>query len=186
MRKLIFLTACFLACCNPYQPYYFTHYHIIANIDPESGLFDVNLQMVYLPPSNQNDSIVFLLDEEFAISSLSAQELVRYEFYEGGRLVLYIQEPVAAGDQLNISMSYAGITGYKLSPGEDYLSIGSSMIWFPVNDKIKTMTYRLDVNLPEGYRVDGSNFNGRSMNTYRQESRKPVSSIPVRIIQDAI
>ena len=159
---------------------------MMADIDPGSGMFDVNLQMVYVPLLNHTDSIVFHLDETFSIGSLSAQELVSYELNEEGRLVLYIQDPVEAGDQIHISMSYSGRTGYKLSPGEASLIIDSTLKWFPVNDDIPHMTYRIRIGFPESYRMDGENVGGKSNKTYLLESTEPESSIRLRILRNTL
>ena len=159
---------------------------MMADIDPGSGMFDVNLQMVYVPLINHTDSIVFHLDEAFSIGSLSAQELVRYELNEGGRLVLYIQDPVAAGDQVHVSMSYSGRTECKLSPGEDSLIIDSALNWFPISDDIPLMTYRLRIGFSESYHMDGENVGGKSNKTYLLESLEPESSIRFFILRDTV
>jgi hypothetical protein len=185
MRKLIVLGIILLACCNPYQPYPLTHYHITAEIDPISGIFDVNLQMVYVPGIQHNDSIEFHLDRSFSISSIGAQELIRYESYNDDRLVLYIQNPVIEGDQLHISISYSGKPGAGFSPAEDLYIIDSSLNWYPFNTDIPRMTCRLRIGLPEGYYMDGDGVQEKPMNNYFLESREPVSSIRFAIFKNA-
>ena len=185
MRKLLIFGIFLLVCCNPYQPYLLTHYHMIADIDPVSGIFDMNLQMVYVPRIQQKDSIEFHLDEAFSITSIGAQELVRYESYSGDRLVLYIQNPVIEGDQIHISMSYSGKPGAKFSPGEDLYIIDSILNWFPVNDDIPLMTCRLRIGLPEGYHLEGADVHKKLLNNYIVESREPVSSIRLAIYKNA-
>jgi hypothetical protein len=185
MRKIIFPSLIFLEFCSPYQPYHETHYNIKADIDPESGMFHVDLQMVYVPMVNHPDSIEFHLDKGFSITGLAAQELVHYTF-DNGRLVFHLEEPVMKGDQLHISVSYSGTPGSLHEPGGNNLVIDSSLNWFPVNRHIPLMTYRLRIGLPKPYLLDGTGGNHKSMNTYSIEDRGSLFSIQLSIRKNAV
>ena len=150
---ITFLILLGLVSCNPYQPYNFTHYHMIAEVDPEADKLDANLQMVFVAHSDYYDSIVFWLNEGFEISNLTAQGLKHYEFKEGGRLVLYNQNPVIKGDQLHISLSYSGKPGLNFDPEKLSMSLDSSLYWYPWNGDIQTMTYNFSLELPDGYEI---------------------------------
>ena len=131
--------------CNPYQPYYFTHYHITAEYDPASGHLSANVRMVFVPVKEYRDSITLALNEHLEIRSLAAQELRYYEFYSG-RLVLYIEEVVMPGDQLHISLAYEGrIAG---EGGREAGMIPENG-WYPANRDINKMTYRVEMVLPD-------------------------------------
>ena len=170
MQKYLIISLILLVSCNPYQPHESTHFNVHADIDPRSGLFDVNLQLVYLSPSDHYDSLVFRLDKAFTIHSLSAQELIRYEF--SGDLVLYIQDPVLAGDRLHVSMSYSGKTEFQFSPGMDHLDIASAREWLPFRDDMEALSYRLNITLPEGFLVENCTEFGKPEKTCILESQE--------------
>ena len=132
--------------CNPYDTYYYTHYHIIASYDPASSGLLANVQIVFVPQQEYRDSIILQLNEHLSIHSLTAQELRYYEF-NAGRLVLYIEEPVMPGDQLHISMNYSGIIGDGLIP---------ALAWYPLIPDIEKLTYSVELELPEPYSLDNS------------------------------
>ena len=71
--------------CNPYNPYFFTHYHITASYDPSTTSLSANVQMVFVAGQEYHDSITFQLNESVEILSLTAQELKYYEFNKGLR-----------------------------------------------------------------------------------------------------
>ena len=173
-----------LAGCNPYQPYSDSHLNILAEFDPVSGQMDVNLQMVYLSKTDHADSIVFNLNRDFSILSLSAQELVRYELSEDGQLVLYIQEAVPSGDRLHISMSYTGNPGCFITPGTNRFDIDSMICWLPFRDDIQPLTYRMGIQLPQGFRVENCNRTKEATNLFIIENPVPGPSVRVSILRE--
>jgi hypothetical protein len=136
--------------CNPYRPYNFTHYHITASYDPASTLLSANVQMVFVPIQEYHDSITFRLNEFVEIQSLTAQELMYFKF-DRGRLVLYIEEAVMPGDQLHISLTYKGMIG---GGTERDAMLKPDRLWYPVNPGIKKLTYSIELDLPEQYRLE--------------------------------
>lgn len=136
--------------CNPYNPYYFTHYHITAKYDPATTSLSANVQMVFVPGQEYHDSITFELNESLEILSLTAQELKYYEF-DKGQLVLYIEDAIMADDQIHISLTYKGMIGD--GPGKGTL-LTPDMLWYPVNRGIDKLTYSLALDLPEHYRLE--------------------------------
>ena len=166
MRKIGFILLVLSGfSCNPYQPYYFTHYHISADYDPGTGHLSANVRMVLVPTREYHDSIILDLNGHMEILSLTAQELKYYEF-DRGRLVLYIQEAVMPGDQLHISLAYegqiGGYPGWEAGPPQDYS-------WYPVNPDIGKITYRVELDLPDNYvleepaTLDGPGWNWGSV-----------------------
>lgn len=176
MKKfLAILLLLYAFSCNPYQPYYFTHYHINASYHPETRNLSANVQMVLVAEKTYHDSIVFLLNGSVEILSLTAQELKYYEF-ENGRLVLNIEEVVMPGDQLHISMSYEGKIGQK--HGQD-AGLTLEKYWYPVNRDIHKLTYEIELGLPEQYRMEAPGVQkGR---TWQWGTREPQGSIAVPI-----
>ena len=162
--------------CNPYQPYYFTHYHITARYDPGTTSLSSNVQMVLVAEKAYHDSIIFLLHGSFEILSLTAQELKYYEF-ENGRLALYIEEAVMPGDQLHISMSYKG----KIGHGQD-AGLASDKYWYPVNRNIEKLTYSIELGLPEKYRLEAPGT--RKGQIWQWGTTEPQGSISVPIAVD--
>jgi hypothetical protein len=157
-----------LLACNPYRSYFFTHYHIIADYDPASTLLSANVQMVFIAGQEYHDSIAFRLKELVEIQSLTAQELKYYEF-EDGRLVLFIEDAVMPGDQLHISLSYAGHIGNDQATQSgsvpkkpssagpvQFQVLSPDRLWYPVNADIKQMTYSVEIELPDAYSLEGS------------------------------
>lgn len=143
--------------CHPYRAYYFTHYHIKANYDPEKQSLTANVQMVFVPGQAFRDSIAFRLNESMAIRSLSAQELKYYAF-ENGRLVLYIDEVVMPGDQLHVSMTYEGRVG--AASGDESRSapvagqgLLAESLWYPVSPGTDRLTYTIAMKLPVAYEL---------------------------------
>ncbi len=184
MVRQTILLLLILAGCNPYRPYSNSHINILAELDPLTGRMEVNLQMVYLSKTDHTDSIVFMLNENFSILSLSAQELHRYEMYDAGKLVLYIQEAVPSGDRIHISMSYAGLSGCKLKAGESRLDVDAMKAWLPVREDIPPLTYRLRVTLPQGFRVENSDRTKEAVNMFTLEETQPAALIRFSITDE--
>lgn len=159
--------------CNPYRPYYFTHYHITASYDPASTSLSANVQMVFVPVQEYHDSITFQLNEFVEILSLTAQELKYYEF-DSGRLVLYIQEAVMPGDQIHISLTYKGMIGDGPDKGT---MLTPDKLWYPVNPGITKMTYSIELDLPEHYSLEEPGI--RKGQSWHWGTEKPLGSIVV-------
>lgn len=151
MRKLfvIYLLLSALS-CSPYQPYYFTHYHIIASYDPATTSLSANVQMVFVPGQEYHDSITFQINKFVEILSLTAQELKYYEF-NNGRLILYIEDAVMPGDQIHISLTYKGMIGDSPDKGT---MLTPDKLWYPVNPGIDKQTYSIELDLPEHYSLE--------------------------------
>ena len=172
MRKLlgiILMIAGFS--CNPYQPYYFTHYHINAGYDPGTNRLSASVQMVLVPGQAHRDSIVFQLNEAMEILSLTAQELEYYEF-QSGRLVLYIEEEVLPGEQLHISLAYEG--RLRSNP-EDGPLFPSETHWYPVHSAIEKMTFDVQYKLPEPYGLEEPWI--RKGDSWHWETEQPLGSM---------
>ena len=131
--------------CNPYRPYFFTHYHITARYNPSTTSLSANVQMVFVAGQEYHDSITFQLNESVEILSLTAQELKYYEF-DKGLLVLYIEEAVMKGDQIHISLTYQGFIGDGSDRGD---LLTPDKLWYPVNRGIDKLTYSIELDLPE-------------------------------------
>jgi len=136
--------------CNPYNPYYFTHYHITASYDPSTTSLSANVQMVFVADQAYHDSISFQLNESVEILSLTAQELKYYEF-DRGLLVLYIEDPFMKSDQIHISMTYKGLIGNGPDRGT---LLTPDQLWYPVNQGIDKLTYSIVLDLPEQYSME--------------------------------
>jgi len=157
--------------CNPYEPYLFTHYHITASYDPATSDLSANVQMVLVAGQEYHDSIIFQLNGSLDIISLTAQELKYYEF-DYGRLVLYIQDPILAGDQIHISMTYKGLIGN--GPKGSTLPTPDNL-WYPINQGIDKLTYSIMLELPGQYRLEEPWIQrGQS---WFWETKKPLASI---------
>ncbi len=159
--------------CNPYRPYYFTHYHITASYDPASTSLSANVQMVFVPGQEYHDSITFQLNEFVEILSLTAQELKYYEL-DSGRLVLYIQEAVMPGDQIHISLTYKGMIGDGPDKGT---MLTPDKLWYPVNPGITKLTYSIELDLPEHYSLEEPGI--RKGQSWHWGTEKPLGSIVV-------
>lgn len=136
--------------CNPYRPYFFTHYHVTARYDPSTTSLLANVQMVFVADQEYHDSITFQLNGSVEILSLTAQELKYYEF-DKGLLVLYIEEAVMKGDQIHISLTYQGFIGDGSGRG-NFLT--PDRLWYPVNRGIDKLTYSIDLDLPEHFSLE--------------------------------
>lgn len=151
MKKYPFLTALiFLFCfsCNPYEKYSSSYYYVQAEIDPAEERLSVNVQMVLVAGRDYRDSIRFDLNPGFEILTLTAQELEQYIFNKNnsGKLVLYIEELVAAGDELHISMSYSG----KLPAGGSGI-LSQETTWLPENPDTRKNRFEAKIALPGGW-----------------------------------
>jgi hypothetical protein len=157
--------------CNPYNPYFFTHYHITASYDPSTTSLSANVQMVFVAGQEYHDSITFQLNESVEILSLTAQELKYYEFNKG-LLVLYIEEVVLKGDQIHISMTYEGLIG----DGPDRSNLLTpDKLWYPVNRGIDKLTFSIQLDLPEQYRLEEPWI--REGQSWHWGTKKPMASI---------
>jgi len=136
--------------CNPYHPYFFTHYHITASYNPSTTSLSANVQMVFVAGQEYNDSITFQLNESVEILSLTAQELKYYEF-DRGLLVLFIEEAVMKGDQIHISLTYQGFIGDGPDRGN---LLTPDQLWYPVNRGIDKLTYSIELDLPEHFSLE--------------------------------
>ena len=133
--------------CNPYNPYYFTHYHITAGYDPATTSLTASVQIVLVAEQDYRDSIIFRLNESLEILSFTAQELKSYEF-DRGLLVLYLKDAIMKGDQIHISLAYKGMIGK--GPGNGALPT-PDRLWYPVNPGIDKLTCSVELELPEQY-----------------------------------
>lgn len=172
---LLFLSA---FSCNPYKPYYFTHYNISASYQPVTSSLSANVQMVFVAEKEYHDSIIFLLNGSVEILSFTAQELKYYEF-DNGRLALYIEKAVMPGDQLHISMSYEGKIGY--GHGQD-AGLTADNYWYPVNRDIDKLTYKIELGLPEKYKLEAPGI--RKGQIWQWGTKEPQGSISVPIAGD--
>lgn len=84
---------------------------------------------------------------------------------------MYLQDPVAAGDRLHISVSYTGETEYKLMPGTDLVDVAVARNWLPFRDDMENISYRLSITLPEGFLVENCKESGKSKNNCILEGR---------------
>jgi len=151
MKKLLVIFLFISAfSCNPYNPYYFTHYHITASYDPATTSLSANVQMVLVAGQEYHDSITFQLNEFVEILSLTSQELKYYEFNKG-LLVLYIEEAVMTGDQIHISLTYRGMIGDGPDRGT---LLTPDKLWYPVNQGIDKLTYSIELELPGQYHLE--------------------------------
>jgi hypothetical protein len=172
MKKLLAIIL-FLSAfsCNPYQPYLFTHYHITASYNPATSSLSANVQMVLVAEQEYRDSIIFQLNESVEIISLTAQELKYYEF-DYGRLVLYIEDAVMAGDQIHISMTYKGMIGNGPEKG---VFLTPEKRWYPVNQGIDKLTYSIMLELPGQYSLEEPWI--KKGQSWHWETKKPLASI---------
>jgi hypothetical protein len=172
MRKLLAILGIVSGfSCNPYQSYYFTHYHMSAGYDPGSTLLSASVQMVFVPGQTHRDSIVFRMNGSMDIQALTAQELKHYTF-DKGRLVLYIKEEVGARDQLHISLAYEGRTGMMPEGGT---LLPTDWNWYPVHPDIRKMTYDIELGLPETYGLEKPWI--RRGESWHWESDEPLPAI---------
>ena len=172
MKKLLAIIL-FLSAfsCNPYQPYLFTHYHITASYNPATSSLSANVQMVLVAEQEYRDSIIFQLNESVEILSLTGQELKYYEF-DKGRLVLYIEDAVMAGDQIHISMTYKGMIGN--GPDRGTLPTPDNL-WYPINQGIDKLTYSIMLELPGQYILEEPWI--RKGQNWHWETKKPLAAI---------
>ena len=170
-----------LVSCNPYQSYYCTHYHMIAELDPETGSLTANLQMVFVASKTYSDSIVFRLNKGLEVGSLSSQGLKYYESEGDGRLVLHIQDSVVPGDQLHISMSYSGHPGFSSDHPESVYMLDSSLYWYPWNEDIQVMTYDCLIDIPDSYLIQSTLPVSQSKGVWLLQNRGPVSHVILHI-----
>ena len=157
--------------CNPYNPYYFTHYYITARYNPSTTSLSANVQMVLVAEQEYHDSITFQLNESVEILSLTAQELKYYEF-DKGLLVLYIQEAVMKGDQIHISLTYQGFIGDGPDRG---FFLTPDKLWYPVNRGIDKLTYSIELDLPEHISLEEPWI--RKGQSWHRSIRKPMAAI---------
>lgn len=169
-RLIIILVVCCFS-CNPYRPYYFTHYHITATYDPAGSCLSANVQMVFVPQQAYHDSITFQLNERVEVLSLTAQELKSYEF-NSGRLVLFMEEAVMPRDQLHISLAYRGMIGKVPDRGP---VLTPDQLWYPVNPAIDKLTYSIELDLSQQYGLQKPGF--RKGQRWHWGTEKPLGSI---------
>lgn len=157
--------------CNPYSPYYFTHYHIKAGYDPATTSLTANVQIVLVAGQEYSDSIIFQLNESMEILSLTAQELKSYKF-DKGLLVLYIKDAIMTGDQIHISLAYKG----KIGRGQGNGALPTpERLWYPVNREIDKLTYSVELELPEQYSLGEPWI--RKRRSWYWSSENPVAAI---------
>jgi hypothetical protein len=181
----------FVFSCNPYERYLLTHYNIQAEYNPETASLAANVQMVLVAGREYRDSICFRLNPGVEIRSLAAQELEHYEFNkaDSGRLVIFIEEPVATGDQLHISLSYSGKLGsidrkknahgdpVPIEPGITIMD--SALYWIPVNDDTVPFTLRAKFALPGNWYISRPAANAGRHGKWLIETVKPQHSLSI-------
>jgi hypothetical protein len=179
MRKFVpVLLLAALFSCNPSKAYLCTHYHIIAGFDPGTGFLSASVQMVFVAKRHHADSLGFQLDSSLKVQTLAAQDLDRYVYLRSdtGRLVLYLEDPIAPGDQLHISLQYSG-----------YLSrsdLDSSLLWIPANLDTKPFTMDAELALPDSWKVLRPEAVPVQGSKWLIRSADPVSSIGITVARE--
>jgi hypothetical protein len=146
--------------CNPYEPYFFTHYHIQAELDPGTGLISANVQMVFVARQDYSDSICFRLNPALNIHTLAAQNLEHYIYRQSdsGWLVIFLEDPIGPRDQLHISLSYSGqLLGSTRKVREedqkDFMQLDSTLYWYPANQDTWPFTFQAKFALPGSWQI---------------------------------
>ena len=167
--------------CNPYEQYSCTHYYIQVELDPGSAQFSANVQMVYLTGKPYTDSICFYLNRDVEIHTLAAQELQHYRFERGdtGLLILYIEDPVSANEQLHISLSYSGRINKQ-----EVLHLDSSHFWYPVNEDTPPSTFQAKFALPGEWQISHPPASTGKHGKRLIETRKPQNSLNIIFTRD--
>ena len=178
MRPLIpLLLAASLYACSPHKEYSFTHYYVAAGFDPGSGRLSSSVQMVFRAKRYYADSLGFLLDPGLEVNTLAAQDLDRYLYTHSdtGRLVLYLEDPLAPGDQLHISLHYSG----TLNGG----GLDSSLLWIPFNREAGPFTMDAKLVLPDSWRVFRPEARRGRRGEWMISPANPVNSIRIVLVQ---
>jgi hypothetical protein len=146
--------------CNPYEPYFFTHYHIQAELDPGSGRISANVQMVFVARNEYSDSICFRLNPGLNLQTLAAQDLEHYIYRQSdsGWLVIFLEDPIGPNDQLHISLSYSGqLSESTLKVREedprDFIQMDSNLLWYPASEDTRPFTYQVKFDLPGSWQM---------------------------------
>lgn len=80
---------------------------------------------------------------------------------QAGTLTIDLDRPAAKGDLLDLTISYEGkITEWNEWSanviGEDWTELGLYFPWFPYNQNCGGFTFRVDVDVPDGYSICGN------------------------------
>jgi hypothetical protein len=145
-------------------------------VDPGQAMISANIQLVLVPRQGYQDSICFTLNPELEIQALTAQELIHYEFKSRARdnLVLYIQEPILAGEQINIALAYKG----RIDDAPIH-KMDTSLYWYPRNPDTSPSTIRAKFALPGNWQIGDPPMGMGKHGKWLYENREPQSPLNV-------
>lgn len=152
-----------------------TFYNIKATIIPESQHLEVALELDYVHPSTETDSVEFLLHKNLVIESLTGSRIKdfscrnpepsEYPFTPEARIVsLELETPLLSGEHLQIAMKYAGSIGVvgewetnRIT--EEWIELGNYTPWFPYHPGTNEIGFQVELSIGQPYRVTA---NGRT------------------------
>ncbi len=155
---------------KPVFPDSTTHYQIDAQIRPDSGQFDVAIDMQFVPKAS-TDTLRFLLHDAFKLDELSGPVVGNYSispWHFGGEDTVHtkvvsipLSKTMTPSDQVAITWEYAGRLQNRQIPGiggavvsPHWTELPLEAMWVPVHASIGTrFTFDATVDLPKSYEV---------------------------------
>lgn len=175
-----------------------THYQIDAQIHPDSGQFDVVVDMRFVPGA-PTDTLRFLLHDALTLQTLTASAVDGYStspWRLGGADTLHtkvvtvpLTRTATPGDPVSISWQYAGrlqneqvpgIGGAVVSPR--WMELPIEAMWVPVHASLgKRFTFDAALDLPDGYEVVSTGVLQETSTGWRIQSPVPGPDVPLVI-----
>lgn len=177
-----------------------THYQVDAQIRPNSGQFDVSINMQFIP-DKPVDTLRFLLHDAFKLEELSGSTVDGYStspWHFGGEdtvhtkiVTIPLAQTVTLSDTVNISWKYAGQLQNEQIPGiggavitPHWIELPIEAMWVPVDASIsKRFTFEAKLDLPENYEVVSTGSLQKTSSGWHITSPIPGPDIPL-IISD--
>lgn len=174
-----------------------THYHIDAEIQPESGLFNVQVEMHFVPQS-PTDTLRFLLHEDLDIQNLGGPvgDYRRTPWRIGGRdslfttvVALPLSRKATPSDPVSLTWQYdghlqtkrfSGLGGSAVTP--HWIELPVESMWVPVQASLrKRFTFDATLELPDRYEVVSTGTIQQNEADWQIESTVPGPDVPVFI-----
>lgn len=185
---------------KPVFPDSTTHYQVDAQIRPDSGQFDVAIDMQFVPKAS-TDTLRFLLHDAFKLEELTGPVVGNYStspWHFGGEDTVHtkvvsipLSDTMTPSDQVSISWKYAGRLQNKQIPGiggaivsPHWTELPLEAMWVPVHASISTrFTFDATVDLPKNYEVASTGLLQKTDAGWHIQSPVPGPDVPL-IISD--
>ncbi len=176
-----------------------THYKVKAQIQPDSGQFNVTIDMRFVP-DKPSDTLRFLLHDALKLEALTGSAVDGYAtnpWHFGGEDTLHtkvvtvpLTRTATSSNPIAVSWKYDGQIQNEQIPGiggavitPHWIELPIETMWVTVHASIKRFTFEAQLDLPENYEVVSTGSLEKTSTGWYIQSNEPGPDVPL-IISD--